>query len=169
MTDTEEILTKSKSQVKRELLALHDLGRDLVSLSTKALQQVPLADETRDAIFEAKPLKMEALRRQLKHIGKLMRDEDADAIHAALNKLRQPHKKEVSEFHEVETWRDLLLAGDDAVLAELAGRFPDLDRQHLRQLVRNTKKEQTLNKPPKSARVLFKYLKGLSAGNDNGT
>jgi ribosome-associated protein len=157
---------KSKSQVKRELQALHDLGRNLVELPGKSLQQIPLADETREAIIQAKHLKMEALRRQLKHIGKLMRDEDADSIRIALDKLRHPHEKEVSEFHEVEGWRDSLLAGDDAVLGELCVRFVDIDRQHLRQLIRNAKKERELNKPPKSARVLFRYLKGLSDNND---
>lgn len=167
MVDTEEIQPKSKSQVKRELHALHDLGRDLVELPGKSLQQIPLSDETRDAVLEAKQLKMEALRRKLKHIGKLMRDEDADSIRIALDKLRQPHEKEVSEFHEVEGWRDALLAGDDVVLNELCGRFVDIDRQHLRQLVRNAKKEQALNKAPKSARVLFRYLKGLSENNND--
>ena len=167
MTDIEEIQPKSKSQVKRELHALHDLGRDLVELPGKALQKIPLSDETREAIVEAKRLKMEALRRKLKHIGKLMRDEDADSIQIALDKLRQPHEKEISEFHEVEGWRDSLLAGDDAVLGELCGRFVNIDRQHLRQLVRKAKKEQDLNKPPKSARVLFRYLKELSESNND--
>ncbi|MBT7951051.1 MAG: DUF615 domain-containing protein [Gammaproteobacteria bacterium] len=167
MTDTEEIRPKSKSQVKRELHALHDLGRELVELPGKALKQIPLSEETLDAVLEAKQLKMEALRRQLKHIGKLMRDEDADSIRIALDKLRQPHEKEVSEFHEVEGWRDSLLAGDDAVLGELCGRFVDIDRQHLRQLVRNAQKERDLNKPPKSARVLFRYLKALSENNND--
>ena len=167
MTDTEEILPKSKSQVKRELLALHDLGRDLVELPVKALNQIPLTEETLEAILEAKQFKMEALRRKLKHIGKLMRDEDADSIRIALDKLRQPHEKKVSEFHEVEGWRDSLLAGDDAVLGDLCERFVDIDRQHLRQLVRNAQKEKTMNKPPKSARVLFGYLKGLSENNND--
>jgi len=163
ISDTEEIiLPKSKSQVKRDLLALHDLGRDLVQLPVKALKKIPLSEETLEAVIDAKKLKMEALRRKLKHIGKLMRDEDEAAIRQALTALLQPQVQKVTEFHEVEGWRDALLAGDDLVLSELGGRFATLDRQHLRQLVRNAKKEQALSKPPKSARVLFKYLKELS-------
>jgi ribosome-associated protein len=168
MSDIEHIQPKSKSQVKRDLLALHDLGRELVDLSSKALHQLPLSDDIRRSIIEAKHLKMEALRRQLKHIGKLMLDEDAEAIHKGLATLRQPHKKEVSEFHEVESWRDKLLAGDDELLAELCGRFSQIDRQHLRQLMRNAKKEQALGKGPKSARALFRYLKDLSDDNNAG-
>lgn len=162
MLDTEEDQQKSKSQVKRELLALHDLGRELVSLPGKALRQIPISEAMREAISEAKHLKMEALRRQLKHIGKLIRDEDAEAIRVALATLNKPHEEEVTIFHDVESWRDRLLAGDDAVLVELSQRFAELDRQHLGQLVRNAKKEAALAKPPKSSRALFRYLKGLT-------
>ncbi|MFT7458546.1 MAG: ribosome-associated protein [Planctomycetota bacterium] len=165
MLETDEILPKSKSQVKREMLALHDLGRDLVGLSSKALQQIPLSDEMRDAVMEAKHLKMEPLRRHLKHVGKLMRDEDAEGIRSALDVLRKPHAEEVSVFHEVEIWRDKLLAGNNELINELCERFSGLDRQRLGQLVRNAKKEEALGKPPKSARVLFRYLKEIV--NDN--
>jgi len=98
----------------------------------------------------------------LKHIGKLIRAEDAAAIQVALAALNKPHEEEVTIFHEVESWRDRLLAGDDVVLDELSQRFADLDRQHLGQLVRNAKKEVALARPPKSSRALFQYLKGLT-------
>jgi ribosome-associated protein len=168
MIHTEEILPKSKSQVKRELLALHELGRALVGLPNKSLSQIPVSDATRDAILEAKQLKMEALRRQLKHVGKLMRDEDAGAIRLALAKLRKPHEKEVTVFHEVEDWRDRLLAGEDALVDELCGRFSGVERQRLWQLVRNARKERDLGKAPKSARVLFRYLKEFVDYNAGG-
>lgn len=161
MPDTEENERKSKSQIKREFLALRDLGRELVELPDKALYQLPLSESFRVAILATRQLKVEALRRQLKHIGKLLRDEDIDAIQIALETLRQPHGMKIKEFHEVESWRDALLAGDDKLLEELCERFTKLDRQHIRQLVRNAKKEQLGNKPPKSARVLFRHLKEL--------
>jgi ribosome-associated protein len=167
MIDLEEKRQRSKSQIKRDMLALQDLGRELVDLSSKALHQLSISDEIREAVLEAKHLKMEALRRQLKHIGKLMRDEDADAISMALATLRKPHEEEVKVFHEVEGWRDALLAGDDALLNESCKRFADMDRQHLRQLLRNAKREQALDKAPKSARALFRYLKEL-LGLDGG-
>ena len=114
--DAEAYQQKSKSQVKRELLALHELGRELVELPGKVLRQIPISDVMREAISEARYLKMEALRRQLKHIGKLIRDEDAEAIRVALATLRKPHEEEVTVFHEVESWRDKLL---DASLISL--------------------------------------------------
>jgi ribosome-associated protein len=165
MLDTKEKQIKSKSQIKRDLLALQDLGRDLLKLPDKVLPKVPLSDSVLEAIQEARQMKKVALKRQLKHIGALMRDEDEDAIRVALVRLRQPHLKEVKEFHEVEVWRDGLLAGDDSLLDELGQRFPAIDHQHLRQLVRNAKKEQTMNKPLKSAKALFRYLKEISRVN----
>lgn len=161
MNDTQEDQKKSKSQIKREFLALQALGRELVELPGKTLHQLPLSESLREAILGARQLKMEALRRQLKHIGKLLRDEDIEAIQIALENLRKPHGMEVKTFHEIENWRDALLAGDDKLLEELCERFAKLDRQHIRQLVRNAKKEQAANKPPKSARVLFRHLKEL--------
>jgi len=161
MQDTEENEKKSKSQIKREFLALRDLGRELVELPGKALHQLPLSESFRAAILATRQLKMEALRRQLKHIGKLVRDEDIDAIQIALKNLRQPLGMEIKAFHEVESWRDALLGGDDKLLEELCERFEKLDRQHIRQLVRNANKERVANKPPKSARVLFRHLKEL--------
>ncbi|TPC95485.1 DUF615 domain-containing protein, partial [Escherichia coli] len=38
----------------------------------------------------------------------------------------------------------------------------DADRQQLRTLIRNAKKEKEGNKPPKSARQIFQYLRELA-------
>ena len=87
-----------------------------------------------------------------------MPKEDEASIRTALNELQQPHIEEVDAFHEVERWRDQLLRDDYDLLDELVNRFVNVDRQHVRQLIRNARKEQKQNKPPKSARLLFKYL-----------
>ncbi|MCW8962284.1 MAG: DUF615 domain-containing protein [Gammaproteobacteria bacterium] len=152
---------KSKSEIKRELEALKDLGRELLDLPARQLLQVPLDDTTHTAIVDAHGMKKGALKRQLRYIGGLLKNEDAAAIRAELDRLQQPHRQQVRAHHEVEQWRDSLIAGDDSVLPDLASRFADLDRQYLMQLVRNARKEQQQEKPPKSARVIFQYLKEL--------
>ncbi len=149
---------KSKSQIKREMHELQVLGKQLVELPPKQLVNIPISDKLRDAIISARFLKRGAIRRQLQYIGSLMPKEDETSIRTMLHKLQQPHKGEVKVFHEVEQWRDELLHGDQALLDELTNRFINFDRQHVRQLIRNAKKEQEKNKPPKSARLLFKYL-----------
>ncbi len=152
---------KSKSQVKRELLSLQALGKQLVSLPEKHLIHIPVSEKLREAIMAAKSMKKIALSRQLKFIGGLMKDEDEVAIRSALEKTHKPHKEEVEQFHEVEQWRDYLLQGDQDLLNELANKFESFERQHVNQLIRNAKKELANNKPPKSSRLLFKYLAEL--------
>jgi len=157
--DTEE--KKSKSQVKRELQALRDLGKELIEISEANLSKLSLSDRVYDAVIAAKGFKREALRRQIQHIGVILRDEDAEVIQRELEGLAKPHRAEVRAFHQIEQWRDALIAGDGQLLEELIVQFQDIDRQYLRQLVRNARKEKEANKPPKSARLLFQYLSGL--------
>lgn len=90
--------------------------------------------------------------------------EDEVAIRFALDKADKPHKEEVDKLHKLEQWRDNLLQGDQDLFNELLGRFEDFDRQYVNQLIRNAKKEHKLSKPPKSSRLLFKYLSELQEG-----
>ena len=154
----EEDLPKSKSQIKREMHELQALGKQLVELGSKQLVDIPISEKIRDAVISATSLNHGAIRRQLQYIGSLMPKEDEASIRKALNKIQQPHKDEVNAFHEVEQWRNQLLLGDQVLLNALVNKFVNFDRQHIRQLIRNAKKEQDQNKPPKSARLLFKYL-----------
>ncbi|MCZ6805261.1 MAG: DUF615 domain-containing protein [Proteobacteria bacterium] len=150
--------SKSKSQIKRELHELQALGKQLVELPDKQLINIPISDKLRGAINEVKSMKHGALSRQLKYVGNLMPYEDEASIRVALDKLHQPHEDAVNKFHELEEWRDRLLRGDQVLLDELANKYANFERQYVSQLIRNAKKEQERNKPPKSARLLFKYL-----------
>lgn len=158
---------KNKSQEKRRMLALRALGERLVALGNSELEVMPLPQPLRDAVDAARKYKRTALQRQYKYIEGLMRDVDVDAIRQALDKQARPHREAVQVFHEVEQWRDRLLAGDDALLDDLPIRFEHADRQRLRQLVRNARKERETDKPPKSARLLFAYLSELQQTADS--
>lgn len=159
---------KSKSQVKREMLALQELGKELVDLNDRQLAQVPLTPALETAIHEARRLPhREARRRQLRYIGKLMRS-DHEAIEAALSKLQQTNDQHVHLQHRAESWRDRLLSDDDKALAEFIREHPQADIQHLRQILRMAQKEKTQNKAPTQARKLFRYIRELlAAGGPN--
>jgi len=131
------------------------------------LKKMPISEDLLENLLQAKKFSKKALKRQLQHIGVLMRDEDAEAIRKALDRIYKPQKEEVKAFHEIEKWRDGLIAGEEGLLAEITGRFENIDHQHLNQLIRNAKKEKEKNKPPKSARSLFKYLIDLRSGNNS--
>ncbi len=157
---------KSRTQVKREMQALQDLGRKLVELSNNQLAQIPLDETLGHAISEARRINSrEGLRRQLQYVGKLMRSSDHEAIAAAYQKLFDHDKQHIQKQHKLERWRDRLIAEGDSAINEFVGQFPAADRQQLRQLVRSAKKEQENNKPPASARKLFRCLRE-HAGND---
>ncbi len=158
----DEEFEKSKSQIKRELLALQDLGRQLVELPDRSLRKIPLSESLLSAIHEARRFKHGALKRQLQYIGGLMREEDSDAIQQALDSLTKPKRETVRLFHQLEEWRDKLLAGDDQLISQLVDEL-NADRQHLRQLVRNANREREQEKPPRAARNLFQYLQELQA------
>ncbi|MEA3302235.1 MAG: ribosome biogenesis factor YjgA [Pseudomonadota bacterium] len=166
-TETHTAEVKSKSQIKRELHLLHELGKQLVALPPSQLRSLELTEQLQTAIMDARRFKRGALKRQLQYIAALMREVDAAAVQQALDGFQRPQQQEVEALHEVEAWRDALLAGDEALLDELVRRFQHADRQHLRQLVRNANRERQLNKPPKSARALFRELTALRADSCN--
>lgn len=154
---------KSKSEVKRELLELKDLGKELIALPVKDLNKLDLTERLMDAVLKAQPMTHGALKREIGRVGKIMVDEDYEQIQTNLKKIKQAHNGEVKQFHLLEQWRDELIAGDKEVMNVLVGTFTDLDIQYLRQLIRNAQKETKQEKTPKSARLLFKYLQEQQA------
>ncbi len=161
--DDERVERANKTQLKREMAQRRELGKRLIALKPARLNEVSLSEALRDAVSKAQSMKRTALQRQIKLIAGLMRDVDEEVVRGELDKIDQPHKEDVKALHEVEGWRDALLAGNDGLLNDLVQQFEFADRQKLRQLVRNANKESAQNKPPKSARLLFKYLTELRA------
>jgi ribosome-associated protein len=157
---------KSRSQIKRDLRALKDLGIRLAGLSKGQLHKIPLSDETRAAVLAAQGMARNALQRHYRYIASLLRDEDVAAIRAALGVELRPHVEDVAKLHEAERWRDELLSGDERQFAAYVERYPGFDRTHVRLLVRNARKELDLAKAPRSARLLLRYLRRLSDPRD---
>ncbi len=160
----------SKSQVKREMLALTDLGKELIALSPERLRQLPLAERLHDAIREAqRTTSREGLRRQTHFVGKLMRDAPADEIRQQLDVWRNGSREETASMHRLEKLRDRLLE-DDTALTELLNLHPGADVQQLRTLIREARKEARANtelqqgQEPrrKHYRALFQALKSLA-------
>jgi ribosome-associated protein len=154
---------KSKSQVKREMTALQVLGEQLLELTPAQISKIEMPEDLREAVLFAASLKRgEARRRHMQFIGTLMRDADPEPIRKALEEIGRGSRREALFFQELERLRDGLIAGDDELMEEIASRFPDTDRKHLRRLVLNARKEKEEGKALKSARMLFQYLRKFS-------
>jgi ribosome-associated protein len=159
----------SKSQVKRDMLALLDLGKELVDLSPERLKQLPLSERLYEAIRLAqRTTSREGLRRQVHYVGKLMRDAQADEIRTQLDTWKNGSREQTQAMHRLETLRDRLLK-DDGALTTLLEKYPHADVQHLRSLIREGRKEVTANQTlrpgqepqRKQYRALFQALKSL--------
>ncbi len=149
----------SKSQLKREMHALQDLGAELVALSQDQLDKIEMPEALRDAVMDARRFtKHEARRRQMQYIGRIMRDLDTAPIAEQLAELRGESDAAKAVFHALERWRERLLDDDDA-LTEWLARHPGGDAQQLRNLIRNARREAAEGRPPKSSRVLFRWLR----------
>lgn len=161
----------SKSQIKREMHALLDLGKQLVELSPERLKQLPLQERLYEAIRLAqRTTSREGRRRQIHFVGKLMREAPADEIRAQLDVWARGSREETAAMHRLETLRDRLLSDDDT-LTRLLADHPEADAQHLRSVIRAARKEQAANaallpgqEPQKKHyRALFQALKALES------
>lgn len=156
----------SKSEMKRQSDALQKMGQTLVDAPRDRVKKVPMPEDVLDAILECQGItNHEGRRRQLQFIGKKMRSLDAEevaVIQKAIDSWKGASKAETAAMHALERRREKLLADDNALTA-LLSEAPHLDVQHLRTLIRNARKEQAENKPPKAYREIFQILKQLEA------
>jgi len=154
----------SKTELKRQSDALQDLGQELVEQPRDRVKRVPMPEDVRDAILECQNIKNhEGRRRQLQFVGKKMRtltDEEVAVIRQTIEGWKGASKADTAALHALERRREKLLA-DDKALTTLLEENPELDVQHLRTLIRNARKEQAENKPPKAYREIFQILKDI--------
>ena len=148
----------SKSQRKRDMIALQKLGGQLVEQSVERIQKAPIPEDLRKAVLECQRIKNhEGHRRQLQYIGKLMRklqENEVEAIKQQLDSWKGLSKADTALLHMVESQRAQLLENPNA-LTDFLERFPQANSQQLRTLIRNAKKEQADNKPPKIKELGF--------------
>jgi len=160
--DDEEQLPPSKSQLKRDADELQNLGKRMTELRPDQQEKLPIDDRLRSALQEYSRIKANgAKRRHLQFIGKLMRTADADAIREVVDRFDSATAAHNQLFHEMERWRERLISEDNDTLQAFISAHPSADIQHLRQLVRNAQRERQQEKPPVSARKLFKYIREL--------
>jgi ribosome-associated protein len=156
----------SKSELKRQMTALQKLGAELIAEPRDRVKRIPMPEDVRDAILECQLITdHEGRRRQLQYVGKKMRsleEHELAAINKMLDSWKGASKSETAALHAIERKRDKLLSDDNA-LTVLLQQNPQLEAQHLRTLIRNARKEQAENKPPKAYREIFQILKSLQA------
>lgn len=158
----------SKTRRKAQSHALQALGQRLVELPDGKLESIPLPDDLRRAILDARGISArEGRRRQLQYIGKLMRSADAGPIADALAVDGLAHRREVAAMHAAEAWRDGLLDGSRTLAAFVEGH-PDAASRPLSQLITQARRERASGASGRHARTLYRHLLAAidASGND---
>jgi ribosome-associated protein len=156
----------NKTQEKLELDILMNLGKSIAALSKDQFEAITLPDTFRQGIVEVRKLgKGGAIKRQFKYIAKLLREmseEEVDGLHQALERQLDKDRAATARLHQLEQWRDKLVAEGDGALGEFVSSYPQADRQHMRQLQRKAKQELEKGKSPIAARKIFQYIKEIT-------
>ncbi len=146
---------QSRTDLKKESLELQKLGEDLLTLRADLMAKLDLSEKLKDAVIEAKRItNFEGKRRQMQFIGKLMRLLDPAALGSIREALTEQHSGSAAEtlaLHLSQTWRDRLIAEEDAFGLWIA-QHPQTDSQQLRALIRQARKDAKPEKPGQAVR-----------------
>jgi ribosome-associated protein len=148
----------SKTQLKKQMLDLQELGETLTTLTREQLDQLELPEILRDALEElARVGKHEATRRHMQYIGKLMRDLDPVPIRAQIERWESGTRANKAIFKSAERWRERMLV-EDGALGEYLVAQPDADRTLLAELIVKARKEAAAGQAPAASRKLFREI-----------
>lgn len=152
---------KSKTEIKREMHQLQDFAQRLIEMSKHQRSRLPLSDDLKDAMVLADKItnKHEALRRHIRHTAKILLETDLEPIHQAIEVMANKHQQETAKFIRLESLRDDLITQGNSAVEALIAEFPNIERQKIKQLIRNAAKEKKAEKLGKHYKNLFTYLK----------
>ncbi len=134
----------SRTDRKRESTELQKLGEDLLDLRKDLMERLALPDKLVDALDEVRRISnFEGRRRQMQFIGKLMRQLDPAQLDSVRTTLAEQHNGSASEtlsLHQVEQWRERLIADDESI-GDWVQQFPQSDSQQMRALARQARRD----------------------------
>lgn len=162
--DPEHDYGPTRTQQRRDALAMLAFASQLMELPPSKLARANLPEDVLREIDHLRRITSHiARKRQLGFLAKVMRRHDDEAFDGArtlLGENRDQQRKETAAMHRLEALRERLLDSDDT-FQELIDQHPDIDRQHLRSLIRQARIERDGNKSPRAYREIFQLLKEL--------
>ncbi|MCB2214857.1 ribosome biogenesis factor YjgA [Desulfofustis glycolicus] len=142
----------SRSEKKRQFKQVEMAARECAALSDAELGRIGVSDEVRHALSLCRTTKGGALKRQIKFVAKLLRQEDVASVLHFLKQKKGSKLEEERLFHDAEHWRDLVIneaiesleehrrdqqpwpvTWQSSVIDRLLERYPGLDEHDLRQ------------------------------------
>jgi len=152
---------KSKSEIKREMYELQDFATRLVKLSKHQRSKIPFTEQLLEDLVLADKIKgkHEAMRRHIRHMAKVLSEMDLGPIQQALDVMANKHQQESNKHIKLEQLREDLIKQGSVLIEQLLTQHDTMERQKLRQLVRQAAKEKKSEKVGKHYKTLFDYLK----------
>ncbi len=154
----------SKTQQKNESLAIKKFGMELTELPAKTLAKLPISEVTLKSLLDYQKMNTNlAKKRHIMFIGKCLRNENEKAIrnildNQAATNLKEKVEKDINKDPADEII-DRLVAQGDAYIDELLANNPELERQNLRQILRNIKNAKKLQKKQIAINKMKNYLR----------
>ncbi len=129
---------RSKTQRKKDALALQALGDKLTYFSPSQLSKLPLTEAVIAAIGEYNllPKKHGARKRQLQLIGRLMRSCDYEIVSLAMEQLPRNDAQTPNDLRNSRELSEKILTEGNAEINAAIKEHGNLDRQKLRRLYR---------------------------------
>lgn len=150
----------SKSQAKREMRDLQTMADRLGQLPDQQIADLPASDDFRQSLRQLRNLNhREARRRHLLHLGRRLLEENIDALQRELDSQSPGSTENTRRLHICERWRERLLAEGKTALTAFVEAHPDVDVQHLRNLIRNASRETGGNSQDQSTRRLYRFIR----------
>ncbi|MCB1772373.1 MAG: DUF615 domain-containing protein [Gammaproteobacteria bacterium] len=163
MTEADESTARqrpNKSALKRELAAVQELANRMTELSDGELQRLGIGEKVRALLAQVRTMRPSGARnREIKHCTRLLLQEDLEPVRIWLDDRQSRQLRQNQHFHRLEQWRDRLVGEGDEALAQLLAEQPGLDRQRLRQLVRDAQREQRQGSATGAGKKLFRHLR----------
>jgi ribosome-associated protein len=153
----------SKTQLKKDALALKKFGLELAQLPADKVEKLPLDETTIKSILDYQKITTNlARKRQLMFVGKCLRHENESEIRQYLNEQANSHlKAKVIKQDPIQDIVDNLLETKEAAIEDLLQVHPNLERQTLRQMLRNISNAKNPSKSSQAISKLKQHLQKL--------
>lgn len=152
---------ESHRQKTERMRAVAALARALVDMNAAQLATIPLDDELLREVVACQGFRKNALARQLRRIGSLLRGLELDPIERAVAEVKRGKGERSRREQIYEHTRTQLLEGGDGAMTAFVAAHPGADVQVLRQHVRNALRDPESPRAKAASRELLRAIRAL--------
>ena len=136
------LVEPTRSEMKRRMDRLQDLGKRLVELTPGQFAKLDLPETLRDSVLECKKLtSMGAKRRQLQFIGRIMERFDTSAIARSLRDVNEASNASKKPNPSEALVRELISADDQFLFDSYSNIMDSTELQGVRHALRRIRKK----------------------------